>query len=85
METHIEHFTSTAIVIVEIKNEEKISEIRYITIGTVGKATEADLGKDALLYLNNVKGQKEVKRIIFSNSEKYRDYLENAINNHEDQ
>lgn len=79
METHIKQFDSTAIVVVEINNEGKAPETKYITIGTIGKTTEEELGKDALSYLKEEKGKKEVKKIFYADSEKYRKYLENAI------
>ncbi len=64
METHIKQFDSTAIVVVEINNEGKAPETKYITIGTIGKTTEEELGKDALSYLKEEKGKKRGKENI---------------------
>lgn len=77
--TH-QQFDCTAIVIVEIINEEKAPETKYITIGSVGKISEDELKKDVLSYLNEIDALKEVKSVIYSNSEKYREYLEKALN-----
>lgn len=85
METYIKQFNSTAIVIVEINNEEKAPETKYITIGTIGKATEEELREKALLYLREVEGVKAVKSVIYSDSEKYREYLGKAINDYANQ
>ena len=69
----------TAIVIVEIQQEDKPVEIRYITMGIVGNETEQGIGNDALEYLKDVEGVKNVKEICCADSEAYRIFLENNL------
>ena len=69
----------TAIVIVEIQQEDKPVEIRYITMGIVGNETEQGIGNDALEYLKDVEGVKNVKEICCAESEAYRIFLENNL------
>lgn len=75
----IAKFNKTAIVIVEIQQEDKPLEIRYVTMGIVGNETEQGIGSDALEYLKDVEGAKRVKYILCADSEAYRMFLENNL------
>ena len=75
-------FDKTAIVIVEILQEDKPIEVRYVTIGLVGNDSWQDLRSHALEYLKDVEGVKRVKDILCADSEAYRMFLENNLNNY---
>lgn len=77
----IDKFNQTAVVIVEVTEKGKRPELKYVTIGNIGKnATEAEFAKDALDYIK-CDGTMEVKEVVFADSEKYRTFIEDSMLN----
>lgn len=73
-------FNQTAIVIVEINEEGKAPETRYVTIGIAGEHIDTTaLGIDALEYLKSTTGIKTVKEIIVADSDKYKLFIEQSF------
>lgn len=77
----INKFDQTAIVIVEVTEEGKSPDLKYVTIGNIGRnATDAEFAEEALNYIKSA-GKKEVKAVVFANNEQYRIFIENNIHN----
>lgn len=67
----------TAIVIIETKDGDKAPVLRYVKIGGIGGFYEEEMIKDAL---DAVDGEfKRVVKIVQSDSELYRQYLEKDL------
>lgn len=76
----MDNFNQTAIVIVEINEEGKAPETRYVTIGIIGECADStELGIDALAYLESTTGIKTIKEIIVADSDKYKLFIEQCI------
>lgn len=77
----LEKFNQTAIIIIEITNEGKAPETRYVTIGVIGENSDKnELGKEALNYINT-NGKKEVKEVIIADGDKYKEFIETNLAN----
>lgn len=75
----LDTFNQTAVVIVEVTEKGKRPELKYVTIGNIGKsATEEEFAKDALDYIK-CDGTMEVKAVVFADSEKYRTFIEDCM------
>ena len=72
-------FDKTAVVIVEIQQEDKPVELRYVTIGYAGNNSVQDFEYEALEHLKDVDGVKNVKEICCADSDAYRIFLENNL------
>lgn len=75
-------FSQTAIVIIKITRQNNSEEIKYVTIGNIGRElSESELKEEALSYLADEQGSKAVVSVMSANSEQYRQFLENNIVN----
>ena len=80
MEVLKHEFDKTAIVIVEVQEDNKAPLLKYITIGILGSASEETIRNDALNYVDTA-GKKTIRAVLLGDGREYMEYINNAIKN----